>query len=120
MKYASLFLLLVFVAYSREVRSTFVIELLPLTHNWTGKDLAWRLEPVADLDDAHAGMGYIMGVADTISGASACYPIGALQTAIFSKVSEFITAHPARMSEPASSLISEALSKAFPCNKKKP
>lgn len=63
-------------------------------------------------------MGYVTGVADTISGIMACGPTGGVPAQqVYDITKQYMEENPAIRHLPADQLITRALSRVFPCKK---
>jgi len=69
--------------------------------------------------DAGIALGYVIGVADTISGTSYCVPPKAPANQLLAVVYKYLQEHPAEWSMSGDQVVAAALSQAFPCPKKK-
>jgi hypothetical protein len=73
-----------------------------------------------DYANAARGMGYIVGVADTLDYLSiTCTPNGASVGQIVAIVSKYIKDNPDKWMESANHLVGVSLQKSFPCEKSK-
>lgn len=81
---------------------------------YSGNDLLQRLNSEL-LAERSAGIGYIMGVADSIHGASYCPPEGATSGQMRDMVRNYLTNTPAVRHLTADSIVTHVLKSQWPC-----
>lgn len=79
----------------------------------------WNTLPVTIQDTLSGamGVGYVLGVYDSLSGSRVCGPTGATRAQLAAVVEKYLRAHPEQWAFAASDLVESALSGAFPCSK---
>ena len=79
---------------------------------------AVRKDKDTDYSDAWKFRAYVIGVHDTASGILFCPPESVGETQTSSIVAKFMENNPQHWNKPGSTLVTMALSQAFPCAKK--
>jgi hypothetical protein len=70
-----------------------------------------------DLTSAFEGMGYVLGVSDTLDDHVFCLPGATTKAQVVAIVEKYLNDHPERWQYTANSLIADALETDFPCTK---
>lgn len=88
-----------------------------LIENMREYDKANRGDSNTDWGKAWAFRGYVFGVFDTANGALFCPPDQITSSQTLAIVAKHLEENPAQWTEPASTLVIQALAQAFPCKK---